>query len=95
MNEIIPLGFVHQFAGGFEKTDVIGKGETDDKIDKGGDRPVGKDLHQGIHLVFLADRADFKKGEPGVHGEDHHRAEHEEQDITAVFQCGHRCCGIH
>ena len=89
VDQVVPLGLVQQVAGGFEEGDAVGEGEADDEIDDGGDRPVGEDLHQGVYLVFLADRADFEKGEPGVHGEDHDRAEHEEQDVAAVFQSGH------
>jgi hypothetical protein len=35
---------------------------------------IGQDLHQRIHLVFLAHGADFQKREPGVHRQHHHRA---------------------
>ncbi len=61
--------------------DAVGDREADQEIDDGRNRPVGEDLDKGIDLVLFANRADLKKGETGVHGKDHDRAEHQKKNI--------------
>jgi hypothetical protein len=43
---------------------------------------VGQDLDQGIDLVFPAHRAQFQKGEAGVHGQHHDGAQQDEKHIA-------------
>ena len=66
-----------------KKADAVGDAVADEKIGNGRNREIGKDLDQGVDLVFLTDRAEFQKGKPGVHGQHHDSAQQHEQYITA------------
>ena len=68
------------------KIDAIGDGVTDGEVDDGGNGKIDDDLDQGVHLIFFADRPHLQKGESAMHGKHHHRAQHQEQHIAAVFQ---------
>ena len=84
MNQLVSLGFGDKVLSRFEKGNAVGDGETDEKIDDGGNRPVGEDLYKGVDLILFADRSDFEKSKTGVHGKDHDCAKHEKQDVGTV-----------
>ena len=86
---------LRQLLGTHEEVRAIGDAIADQEIHHGGDRKIHQDLHQGIHLVLLAHRAQFQKGKAGVHGEHHDGAKQEKKGVGAlvagvhgVLRCG-------
>ncbi len=65
--------------------DSIGNRIADQKINNGGNRPVGKDFDKGIHLVFTPHGTNFQKCESGVHSKNHHGSKQQEQNISAML----------
>ena len=61
--------------------DTVGNGKADEEIGYRGEAEIGNDAHQGIHLVFLAHRPYLQKGEAGMHGQHHGRAQSKKKDI--------------
>ncbi|MNO63329.1 hypothetical protein D3C76_540350 [compost metagenome] len=67
-----------------EEVHAIGDPVADEEIGQGGDGEVGEDLRQRVDLVLQPHRADFEKGETGVHGQDHDRADEDEKRVGTV-----------
>jgi hypothetical protein len=65
---------------------AVGDGISDQKVDDGGHRPVGKDLDEGVDLALLPHRAHFEEGKAGVHGKNHDRPEQEKKHVSAMVQ---------
>ncbi|MNV13910.1 hypothetical protein D3C71_1045740 [compost metagenome] len=68
---------------------AIGHAVAHHKIHHGGHRKVHQDLDQRIHLVLFANRAQFQKGKPCMHGQHHDGPQKNEQGISALFECFH------
>jgi hypothetical protein len=77
-----------------EEVDTVRDGVTHEEVGDGGDGEVGKDLDQGVHLVLLADRAEFEESEAGVHRENHDPAEQDEQRVRAGLVCVHGAAAL-
>ncbi len=65
-----------------EKMMTVGDAVAEQKVGNRRDGKVGDDFGERVDLVFLAHRAQLKKGEPGVHGEHQNGAEKDEQHIS-------------
>ena len=71
--------------GAGKEMDAVGNTISDEKVGDRGHGKVHKDLHQGIDLIFLAHGPQFEERETGMHRQDHHCPQQDEQDVAALF----------
>jgi hypothetical protein len=90
MNQVISLVSSEDRVRGFQEGDAVGDGEADKQVGDSGNRPVGNNLDKGVDLILHPDRSHLEKGETGVHGEYHDRAQHEKEHVGTVLQICHR-----
>src|SRR5690606_4914456 len=72
-----------------EEIDAVGDRESDEEIRDGRDAEIREDLDQRVDLILLTHRADFEKGEAGMHRRHHHRADQQKENVGAGFESFH------
>ena len=82
---------VRERCGVAEEARAVGDRVADEEVRDRRHGEIREDLDQRVHLVLLADGAEFEEGESRVHGEHQDRAEEDEQRVGAGFQGFHGC----
>ncbi|MNT36157.1 hypothetical protein D3C72_1722240 [compost metagenome] len=80
---------ITQYRRRLQETHTIGNPVAHKKVGKGRYGEIAKNLTQRINLIFVPYRAHFKKGKPGVHGQNHDGTQKNEQRVGAVDQSVH------
>src|SRR4029078_1149472 len=88
LGELI-AALLRQRGAAAEEVDPIGDAVADEEISDGGHREVSENFDQRIDLILAPHGAQLQKRKASMHGEHHHCAQQDEQDVTACLQIFH------
>ncbi len=73
-----------------KEVDAVRNAVADEKIRERRHGKIDQDLHQCIHLIFLAHGTEFQKRKPGMHRQNHDGAKQNEERVGGVIWCIHK-----